>query len=552
MQVRNQLPQVLTCDYTPDPTADPFDPVADLRAMTTDALLVPSGSLPVEMADDAGNLLDADALADLFVSTLDDAVNVQAEADMRDLLSKCLVNYDASAAYPVRRLFVVQAAARVQLPLPHPVTAVYTPHNDVIPSAKDLETSFQDQAKRDTFFASLAYTFEPETTGVAFLDESAFDVYATFVSAKVAAGNPGDRHVTSCARELSQLSLKNVVVDGLLLRKTAGDDCQPSSFSRLIMAATLEFCAKYPHLAFMLPFDLSQYTAPEHLVFVNVDAHAHANSSRIMQAWNDSLAATVSPVRVVRARHLSKLSATSAAAHAARVAAQARSNPGGYTRVSALGISKTAPKPADICRRVAKVAAKLGRVAHSENPYMSEHRTYMRANRRHPDDPNYAGVARRTDYHPDIHLYVDTSGSITEDLYAGAVKTIIQLARKLNVNLYFTSFSHVMSESALISCKGRSAKQMWAQIHRLPKVTGGTDYEQIWRYIEMSPKRKKELSLIITDFEYCPPSARVKHPKRLWYAPCTSASYDDIRRAATNFVHSMAHIDPNIRRKLLF
>ncbi len=64
-------------------------------------------------------------------------------------------------------------------------------------------------------------------------------------------------------------------------------------------------------------------------------------------------------------------------------------------------------------------------------------------------------------------------------------------------------------------------------------------------------KRKEELSIIITDFEYNAPNQYIKQPKNLYYLP-TATNYNDIKRAADSFMRSMTHNDPNIRKKLLF
>jgi uncharacterized protein with von Willebrand factor type A (vWA) domain len=156
-----------------------------------------------------------------------------------------------------------------------------------------------------------------------------------------------------------------------------------------------------------------------------------------------------------------------------------------------------------------------------------------------------------TRYRPDIHIYVDTSGSISEAQYQDAVKACIVLARKLNLNLYFNSFSHVMTTAVMLPTKGRSAKQIWRQVQKVPKVTGGTDYEQIWRYVQASKKRRRELSLVITDFEYCPPTHHVNHPKNLYYLPISHVNWDMLVVEAARFNSSMGHIFPEIRSHIL-
>ena len=73
-----------------------------------------------------------------------------------------------------------------------------------------------------------------------------------------------------------------------------------------------------------------------------------------------------------------------------------------------------------------------------------------KANRRDPDDYNKPGRITSVEYMPDLHVYVDTSGSISEANYQEAVLLLIRIAKKLNVNLYFNSFSHILSQQTLL------------------------------------------------------------------------------------------------------
>ena len=126
------------------------------------------------------------------------------------------------------------------------------------------------------------------------------------------------------------------------------------------------------------------------------------------------------------------------------------------------------------------------------------------------------------------------------------------MARKMNVNLYFNSFSDCLSQCSHLRTKDRSLKEVYAAFQKIPKVDGGTNYEQIWHYINASAKRRRELSIIMTDFEWTAPNRYVKHPKNLFYIPVSHVDWDGITYWAEHFVKSMAHIDPNCRARLLF
>ncbi|MGW0899790.1 hypothetical protein ACWD0G_22885, partial [Streptomyces goshikiensis] len=143
------------------------------------------------------------------------------------------------------------------------------------------------------------------------------------------------------------------------------------------------------------------------------------------------------------------------------------------------------------------------------------------------------------------------SGSISEENYQEAVMMLIRIAKKLNINLYFNSFSHFLSQEVMLRTENKSTAQIWKEFRRIPKVSGGTEYAQIWRYINASRVRQRRLSLMITDFEWSPPSKRQDHPKNLYYAPCSAMDWSSMVDLATRYADSMKHIDPGIRQRLL-
>jgi predicted metal-dependent peptidase len=193
----------------------------------------------------------------------------------------------------------------------------------------------------------------------------------------------------------------------------------------------------------------------------------------------------------------------------------------------------------------------MGKVNKSQNVYRTTRTTFLKANRRDPDDFNKPGRITSAQYMPDLHVYVDTSGSISEENYQEAVMMLIRIAKKLNIDLYFNSFSNILSQETLLRVENKSTKQIWKEFRRVPKVTGGTEFKQIWDHINASSKRKRQLSLMITDFEWSPPSTREDHPANLYYAPCSAMDWTDMVLAAKEYADSMKHIDPTVRQKLL-
>jgi hypothetical protein len=298
------------------------------------------------------------------------------------------------------------------------------------------------------------------------------------------------------------------LTESMWLRKDINDGCDDYAFARMFIAYIMKYAKNNPTQCVCLPFSANHLFMPESVVFVNIDAHSHATPQEITQEWDMIRDSIQDDLRIIRPGQIQKLTAVRKAmakTNAQAVAAGAAKKHDAE-RMANVRFRKKPPTRVDIARVVSRVMAKMANVNHSSNIYKQMKMSFARPNRRDPDDFNRQGKIVSTKYMPDIHLYVDTSGSISEDQYQDAVMSIIQLVRKLDVSLYFNSFSHVMSTATFLPTRGRSAAQVWNQLQHVPKVTGWTDYAQIWEYVEASKKRRQELSIVITDFEYSPPN----------------------------------------------
>lgn len=144
----------------------------------------------------------------------------------------------------------------------------------------------------------------------------------------------------------------------------------------------------------------------------------------------------------------------------------------------------------------------------SENTFKVQRPTYQRASRRFPDDLNIKGMTKKTMSNPDVHIYLDTSGSITETQYANAIYTIVLLSQRMKSDIYFTSFSLYLAQTVKINVHGKTAAEVYKQIQKIPKASGGTQFENVYTAIDTIDKinRKRHmaprLNFIITDFEY--------------------------------------------------
>ena len=303
-----------------------------------------------------------------------------------------------------------------------------------------------------------------------------------------------------------------------------------------------------------MPFDFENLFCTKNVVFINVDQFAQASPSAIateVKDINESIS-IAKKIKMVSNNTLNKL---------APIARQLRK-----TQAMAIKVAANNSKncKAKLCKfkskimthdeylaNISKILSKMKTERMTQNIYKQSKSSFAKPNRRDPDNYNLQGKIVSTKYRPDLHLYLDTSGSISEENYEASVKLAIQLAKKLNVNLYFNTFSHLMSQTTLLKCAGKSVSQIYAEFQKVPKVTGGTDFEQIWHFINGNKKREAELSIMITDFEWTARSSFIKHPKNLYYMPCANMSWRYICDCAMSFVKSCEHNDPNIRAHIL-
>ncbi|MFJ7416444.1 hypothetical protein ACIQWZ_37445 [Streptomyces sp. NPDC098077] len=553
--VTNQKPAVLDALHTISCTGD-YDPMPAIQQTLVDPLLQPlNPNAPASITDAQGADLTGH-ISDLFLSCLGDTLNVASEQTVKAVLGQTLINFDQGTRLPVAELFAVQAAQQNKMPAPSP-RVLYTAQADVLPAAKAL---LAGSGEASAFFASVAYTFHPDTLGFWFQSSAAFDGFKTWLSQQtqtMASALPPT--TTKLLNDFTALSLKGLT-ESLLVRKDDSDANDEHSFARVLVHMLMNYVeqqrarASQQNTAMdagVLPFTIGELFCPRSLILVNVEAHARATPAKITGEWNLINQSLASPVKVVSNTSLSKLtSLPRAAARAAALgASQQPGQPG--SRSAQVAFRKQPPSKLDLFNDITCVLRRMGKVAKSHNIFRTTAATFLKANRRNPDDFNKPGRIASVQYMPDLHIYIDTSGSISEENYQEAVMMLIRIAKKLNVNLYFNSFSHFLSQEVMLRTENKSTAQIWKEFRRIPKVSGGTEYTQIWQYINASRTRQRRLSLMVTDFDWLPPSKRQDHPKNLYYAPCSAKDWSSMVDLAKRYADSMKHIDPSIRQRLL-
>ena len=532
------------------------EPLVMLETMITQTIfepLTPGGN--VDLTID-GRDCDSDEVNDLLLRAVGEVLDADAQATMGAIFEQSLVRWIPSASSPVDEAFITQAAARCKLP--DPSKALYTTQSDVMPTAKDV---LAGNAGTDLLLVSLGWTFHPHTVGFWFRTNAEFDSFKTWLRGELSkiASNipPADNRMF---QQFDALTLTDLT-ESLILRADDSQALNEYSFARVLMWALMTWThnnapqAGAPQTCGVLPFSIAEMALPRTLVLVNVEAHARASMRKIINEWELINKSLHTPVKLVTPGQLSKLTALAraqqkASAQAANSLTNAHQQKGRSGRVV---FHKRPTRPVDIYKSVMRVLTRMSKVNQSLNSIRNVTTSFVRANRRQPNDPNKPGKVISRKYLPDIHIYLDTSGSISTENYEDTIKMLITFAKKMGVDLYFTSFSHIMSTPVRLRIKDRSVNQVWKQFAAVPKVSGGTDYEQIYTFINEHPTLKRRLNLVITDFEWWPGSYHIDVPENLYYVPISvpSGYYSSLRNSAMSFVRSMEKIDPSTGSRIL-
>ena len=534
------------------PPSGQIDPVTTLRTMVSEPILQPLNShTQVQLTIDQ-HIVDEDELTDLILNSIGEVMDTDAQTTTNSLFKQALTRWNQDCTVPMDELFVTQAAAENKLP--DPSKAIYSTATDVIPAAKDLLAGHTSDS---ILLASLGYTFHPHTVGYWFKTHQEFDEFKEFFREQVAAiYSMLTSETQAMLRQFNAISLKDALTESLILRAQDSQALEDNSFARLLPWALSNWVAHNTSSGGILPFSLAELLLPRTLVLINLEAHVRATHTEIAKEWRIIDRALQNPIKVVNPRQINKLTTLQRAQEEAeRQAATSISNQqqNMSRRNQRVTFRKRPVRPLDITKAVAKVLKRMGAVNRSMNALRKAKPSFARANRRNPDDFNKPGKVISSQYMPDIHIYLDTSGSITEDNYRDTVTSLIIFAKKLNVDLYFTSFSHVISSPTKLRVKDRSVRQIWKQFASTPKVSGGTDFDMVWSYINSHPKTQRQLSLMITDFGYWPRSYRVTVPRNLYYVPISvpDDQYQDLRDWAMEFAANMKPLDPSTPARML-
>lgn len=556
--VKNQKPSA-SDPHVSIPLRGQLDAFALLRDKIVSPMFTPVGSAPVEIQQD-GKDCDLDYIANTLGECLGDSYVPAAEDFMREILRQTTFQYDTSTHLSAAQLFVNQMAAARSMAAPIPNRVQYVPA-DVSSAARNL-LGGRDTSEELT--VALSYAYNPQSLGFCFTTAQDFEEFKQWLAAEVASlQSLLPAGTVSAMGQFQKITLAGLT-ESLALRGDVSQNNDEFSFARTLVSLLIRYSSEQQQAAqaagtippmSVMPFQVDQLVIPTNVILVNADMHARAKASAIRVEWDLLTNASRTIPKVVPNAKVNKL--TSYQRHTQKAAAQAnranqRNKKGQQEgRAAKISMRKKAPSTVNIVKDINRVLKKMGEVNRSQNVMRTSKLTYNKANRRDPMNINLPGRVISTKYMPDIHLFIDASGSISTDNYQDTVMMMIRIAKKLNVNLYISFFTTRLTQENLVRTADKSVNQIWKEIQKLPKINGGTSYDQIWSYVTASRERMRRLSIVITDFEWYPPRQRVAHPKNLYYAPCSNMEWSRMKRWANNFVRSMPHIEPRIAQRMM-
>lgn len=499
---------------------------------------------------------DKDSISETFVTELFlDEGESERSVKLRDFLAQTLLHYQPNFE-TIDASLMVQNATAENLPLPIVQGArsiVYTVATDVIPIAKQY---LAGQVSFNYWATSFGFTFRVPALVVSMDTPDVYKEFQQYVQTTVAPFQSQLPIDASMALQEFYKTTLDDLAEGFRIRATVGDNNQDYSFARILHTCVMQFVAQNGQ-AGIIPTSLKEIIHPTTIMFLNVEKHAHSNNRDINKTWNSAM--NMSKAKLIGLNKIKKLSeeeqldAMRQRSNVRRSALMNKAKDPASRKKRAKPFGKQLKTSKQLTKEIVRILSKMKKVRMSNNVIKTRKTTFNKPNRRDPDNYDKPGIIYSHQYVPDIHVYLDTSGSISERNYKEACMAIIQLAQTLKTKLYLNSFSHVLSQPALVDIGNCSKETAWKRLQNIPKVSGGTDFDLVWDYIHQSSQRKQELAIMITDFEYTPSNSYTRPlPQNLFYVPCGGFDIDKLRRNATYFVNSTRRLDANLRHKIIF
>ena len=503
-----------------------------------------------------GQSEDKDSLSETFVTELflDEGESARS-VKLRDFLAQTLLHYQPNFE-TIDSSLLVQNATKENLPLPivqGTRSIVYTVATDVIPTAKQY---LAGQVSFDYWATSFGFTFRVPALVISMDTPDVYKEFQQYVQATVTplqSQLPMDTNIA--LQEFYKTNLDGLA-EGFRIRADIHDNNQDYSFARILHTCVMQFVSQNNQTG-IIPTSFKEIIHPTTIMFLNVEKHAHSTNRDITKTWNSATKMSQTPLlglnKIKKLSEEEQLDAMRQRSNKRRSALLNNDKHKLGRKKKAKPFGKHLKTSKQLTKEIVRILSKMKKVRMSNNVIKTQKTTFNKPNRRDPDNYDKPGIIYSHQYVPDIHIYLDTSGSISEQNYKEACMAIIQLAQTLKTKLYLNSFSHVLSQPALVDIGNCSKETAWKRLQSIPKVSGGTRFEKVWDYIQKSPQRKQELSIMITDFDYTPSNSYTNPlPKNLFYVPCGGFEINDLRYFATQFVQSSRRLDTNLRNRIIF
>lgn len=593
IKIRNQKPAVLygnpfnvLPDIKPTKTLSEFeDAIMDhIKDRYIESMFTPiNNQHPVKIEDHEGSnvkQIDKDTLFNGIMSLwASDTLDVQLQDQISEIYRQG-IQYHAPNDWYFEEQLGVEALTRMKLPVPTQKSGKiikYSASVDIIPTAKAFLAQGDAQSATNWFANITAYVRERPFNNYVLMTVQTADVFNDIKQSLKSflqmwqAKQPINKEVNKLLADFDKIDLATDLSTCLFLPTNGGSsqaERDTLSFTRIIMYVMSQYEKNQAHPGALTiqPSNLQQVYFPENIIILNLENYAHAKPSEIKDDW-DQFEKAMSAKKVLRFITNKKLMTAKSVNRGMGGSMSSSSiNKGRSVERAKVQPFSGKPIPAKVTlKMMAKIIGSQITKQVTQNTYKTFTTSYMRANRRKPDDINMPGKLAKVAYRPDIHIYLDTSGSISESQYRDSVTNLIMLTKQIDCNLYITSFSHYVSQTALLETKNKSMSQIYKQFLKIPKVTGGTDFEQVWKKIEMLDEFNKknnyshQINFIITDFGFSLSSGHrwskeQASLKNTYYVPISidNRGWKELRIWAKEFREQMIKAgDFSIRRRML-
>lgn len=430
---------------------------------------------------------------------------------IKDIINQSLI-YHTPNTWFVEEQMIAEIITKQKLPLPGFINSkqvVYKVNTDVAPAAKQLLTEIQkgtpDIDKNIEFYhASLSgfyksANYDTDFLMVTFANDQAYQDFLQLIQ-PFASMNSG-KEISEIASHLTRkIDFKDSFYQVLFLSKA--NPLESNSMLRFLQYQLATFERSQGNQMFITPLSIKQIYTPMNIILLNLEKMANTSIKDIERGFSKINNLKKDSIYLINNQKLLNMS---------DIQTTQQKQYGGTNdlgKASRLKLSNSIPKKPmqqkQLAKMIAKTFEKLTTNNISKNTYKMQQSTFMKPNRRNPDDINKAGTQNILKYRPDIHLFIDTSGSVSEENYKSTVLMLIQVAKKLDVDLYVNFFSTSLTQTTLLKVKNRDIKTIYNQFQSLPKVTGGTEYANVWTFINKIDTKLKtpRVYFMITDFEY--------------------------------------------------